>query len=66
MNQAVAQALSQESVSEIPATANGHSILGGGHPEVLVSSDTAKGLAIESEKIERPPIERFVTAAEVK
>jgi hypothetical protein len=66
MNQAVAQALSQESVSEIPATANGHSIPGGGHPEVLVSSDAAKGLAIESEKIERPPIERFVTAAEVK
>lgn len=66
MNQAVAQALSQESVSEIPATANGHSISGGGHPEVLVSSDATKGLAIESEKIGRPSIERFVTAAEVK
>lgn len=66
MNQAVAQALSQESVSEIPATANGHSIPGGGHPEVLVASDATKGLAIESEKIGRPSIERFVTAAEVK
>jgi len=63
MNEAVAQALSQESVSEIPATANGHA---GAHPEVLVASDASKGLAIESEKLGRPPIERFVTAAEVK
>lgn len=66
MNKAVAQALSQESVSEIPATANGHSAPGGGHPEVLVASDTSKGLAIETEKLSRPPIERFVTAAEIK
>lgn len=62
MNEAVAQALSQESVSEIPATANGHAA----HPEVLVASDASKGLAIESEKLGRPPIERFITAAEVK
>jgi len=63
MNHAVAEALSQESVSEIPATANGHT----SHPEVFLSSDASKGLAIESEKLgSRPPIERFVTAAEVK
>lgn len=62
INHAITEALSQESVAEIPATANGHA----SHPEVLLASDPTKGLAIESEKLPRPPIERFATAAEVK
>ena len=86
MTRAVADKLQGESVSVIPATANGHANGTdlGGHPEVVVASDPSKGLAIEAEKLalteqttqggdekekerglERPPMERFVTAAEV-
>ncbi|KIV91409.1 hypothetical protein PV10_05952 [Exophiala mesophila] len=60
MNKAVVEGLSGESVSEIPATANGHSTEG--HAEVLIASDGSKGLAIEQDKLDRPPMERFVTA----
>lgn len=60
MNKAVVEGLSGESVSEIPATANGHSTEG--HAEVLIASDASKGLAIEQDKLDRPPMERFVTA----
>ncbi|EXJ80581.1 hypothetical protein A1O1_08727 [Capronia coronata CBS 617.96] len=88
MTQAVAAKLADESVSTVPATANGHT--GSAEEaqlEVLVASDPSKGLAIEAERltlaedgkengngrvdkegniqIERPPIERFVTATEV-
>ncbi|KIW17163.1 hypothetical protein PV08_04354 [Exophiala spinifera] len=84
MTQAIADKLSGESVSIIPATANGVATKGDntGHGEVIVASDPAKGLTIEAERlaltdqnghrgdekekeIERPPMERFVTAAEV-
>jgi len=84
MTQAVVEKMQGESVSVIPATANGHANGTGlgGHPEVVVASDPSKGLAIEAEKLaltdidggdekekerglERPPMERFVTAAEV-
>lgn len=86
MTSAISSQLSEESVSSIPATANGHAsatITANGHVselapgEILVASDTSKGLAIETEKlslgtgqakenvVERPPMERFVTAAEV-
>jgi hypothetical protein len=71
MTQAVVERMQGESVSVIPATANGHAD-GTGHPEVVVASDPSKGLAIEAEKLAiteqqggRPPMERFVTAAEV-
>ncbi|KAK5199284.1 hypothetical protein LTR96_003345 [Exophiala xenobiotica] len=73
MTQAVVERMQGESVSVIPATANGHAG-GTGHPEVVVASDPSKGLAIEAEKLAiteqqtgdgRPPMERFVTAAEV-
>jgi hypothetical protein len=65
VNQAVAEKLAGgDSVSTLPAQANGTLP----HPEVLVSSDQSKGLALESEKIEnlpsRPQMDRFVTAAE--
>ncbi|KIV85309.1 hypothetical protein PV11_01015 [Exophiala sideris] len=72
MTKAVADKLQGESVSVIPATANGHA---GGHPEVTVASDPSKGLAIETERLAiadpgassagRPHMERFVTAAEI-
>ena len=67
MINAVASKLEGESVSVIPATANGHA---SAHPEVVVASDSSKGLAIEAERLaiadkaQRPPIERFVTALE--
>jgi hypothetical protein len=81
VTQAVVERMQGESVSVIPATANGHAD-GTGHPEVVVASDPSKGLAIEAEKLAiieqqtegvgdakglapRPPMERFVTAAEV-
>jgi hypothetical protein len=71
MTTAISDKLAGESVSVIPPTANGHAK--GGSPEVIVASDTSKGLAIEAEKlkingdvngVERPPMERFVTALE--
>lgn len=79
MTQAVADKLQGESVSVIPAAANGHVSGSTGHPEITVASDPSKGLAIETERlalidggadggkngIERPTIERFVTAAEI-
>ncbi|KIX94225.1 uncharacterized protein Z520_09935 [Fonsecaea multimorphosa CBS 102226] len=82
MTTAIEQKLAQESISTIPPTANGHmnghtTAPGEGNPEVLVASDTSKGLAIEAEKLkiseagkrdgesERPVMERFVTATEV-
>ncbi|KIW98459.1 uncharacterized protein Z519_00120 [Cladophialophora bantiana CBS 173.52] len=82
MTTAIEEKLARESISAIPPTANGHmnghaTGPGEGHPEVLVSSDTSKGLAIEAERLtlsetvkkdgesERPVMERFVTAAEV-
>lgn len=79
MTQAIAAKLQGESVSTIPAVANGHAAGGPGHPEITVASDPSKGLAIETEKLvltdhgsgsekgqglDRPPMERFVTAAE--
>lgn len=57
-----------DSVSTVPAAAGVNGSLA--HPEVIVSSDKAKGLAVESEKVEalpvasRPAMDRFVTAAE--
>ncbi|ETN40374.1 uncharacterized protein HMPREF1541_04651 [Cyphellophora europaea CBS 101466] len=65
---AVAQKLAAggDSVSSVPAQPNGSLA----HPEILVSSDKSKGLAVEKEKIEelpapqRPQMDRFVTAAE--
>jgi hypothetical protein len=66
LNAAIAEKLagSGESISVLPAQANGSLP----HPEVVVSSDQSKGLALETEKIEnlpsRPQIDRFVTAAE--
>lgn len=86
MTHAVAAQLADESVSTIPAAANGHAGPAQAHPEVIVASDPSKGLAIEAERltlvedspsgaanvekevdvhVERPPIERFVTAAEM-
>ncbi|KAI1626772.1 CRAL-TRIO domain-containing protein [Exophiala viscosa] len=74
MTKAIVEKLQGESVSVIPASANGHA---GGHPEVTVASDPSKGLAIETERLaladagagvsiaQRPHIERFVTAAEI-
>lgn len=69
INSAVAEKLlgGGESVSTIPAVANGSAVA---HPEVVVSSDASKGLALEQDKIdnlpkkERPQMDRFVTAAE--
>ncbi|OAP56695.1 hypothetical protein AYL99_08807 [Fonsecaea erecta] len=82
MTSAIEEKLAQESISTIPPTANGHmnghtTAPGEGNPEMLVASDTSKGLAIEAEKLkisdagkrdgesERPVMERFVTATEV-
>ncbi|KIW26775.1 hypothetical protein, variant [Cladophialophora immunda] len=82
MTAAIEEKLAQESISAIPPTANGHmnghtTGPGEGNPEVFVSSDASKGLAIEAQKLtiseagkrdgesERPVIERFVTATEV-
>ncbi|KIX10151.1 uncharacterized protein Z518_01232 [Rhinocladiella mackenziei CBS 650.93] len=68
MTQAVAEKLNEESVTSNPPTANGHAA-----PEV--ASDLTRGLPIETEKlaivestngeIDRPFMERFVTATEV-
>jgi hypothetical protein len=83
MASAIEEKLAGESVSTIPAKANGVVVNGHatgpneGHPEVIVASDASKGLAIETDKLkisdssnkpetlERPAMERFVTAAEV-
>ena len=64
----------------MPATANGNANghvkgSGEGHPEIIVSNDASEGLATEAEKmkitddpkaagLERPAMERFVTAVE--
>lgn len=65
VTKAVAHKLEGESVSTIPADANGSLP----HPNVVVATDKSKGLAIEEEKLEavdgeRPAMQRFVTAAE--
>lgn len=66
VNKAIAEKLATggESISVLPAE-NG--VLP--HPEMVVTSDRSKGLAVESEKVEglakeRPGMERFQTAAE--
>jgi hypothetical protein len=76
MTTAISDRLAGESVSVIPPTSNGHAKgpngFAEGTPEVIVASDPSKGLAIEAEKlkiaetngVERPPMERFVTALE--
>ncbi|OAL33973.1 hypothetical protein AYO20_06808 [Fonsecaea nubica] len=56
MTTAIEAKLAQESISAIPATANGHmngnaTVHGEGNPEVLVASDASKGLAIEAQKL---------------
>ncbi len=64
VNKAITAALEGESLSTIPSNdglANGDIP----HPEVIVSSDKSKGLAIEAGKLNRPGMERFVTAAEI-
>lgn len=80
LTSAIQEKLTEESVSTIPATANGYAnghatAPGEGHPEVVIASDTSKGLAIEAEKLnlsdkkgaetDRPGMERFITATEV-
>lgn len=65
VNKAIAEKLTSggESVSVLPAEQNGVVP----HPDMVVSSDRSKGLAVEKEKLEagaRPGMERFVTAAE--
>ena len=65
VTKAVAHKMEGESVSTLPAQANGALP----HPEMIVSSDRSKGLAVEADKVEnlaatRPGMERFVTAAE--
>jgi len=57
--------MQEESISIIPYHANGSAH----HDELLVASDPAKGLALETEKLKingqmKPPMERFVTAVE--
>ena len=54
-----------ESVSVIPSNANGSAH----HDQLLVASDPAKGLALETHQLSlngqmKPPLERFVTAVE--
>ena len=56
MTSAIQDKLASESLSVIPATADGHANghatgPGEGHPEVIVASDMSKGLAIETEKL---------------
>ena len=65
VTKAVAHKMEGESVSTLPAQANGALP----HPEMIVSTDRSKGLAVEADKVEnlvatRPGMERFVTAAE--
>lgn len=71
LNRKIATQLQNESTIEIPAEANG--VLP--HPAIIASSDKAKGLAMEEDKLAlngkltaghatRPQPERFVTAAE--
>jgi hypothetical protein len=57
--------MQEESISIIPSHANGSAY----HDELLVASDPAKGLTLETEKLElngqvNPPMERFVMAVE--
>ena len=57
--------MQEESISIVPSYANGSAH----HDELLVASDPAKGLALETEKLKlngqmKPPMERFVTAVE--
>jgi hypothetical protein len=57
--------MQEESISIIPSHANGSAH----HDELLVASDQAKGLALETEKLKingqvKRPMERFVTAVE--
>ena len=65
VNKAVVHKMEGESISTLPAQANGALP----HPEMVVSTDRSKGLAVEADKVEslaapRPDMERFVTAAE--
>lgn len=57
--------LQDESVSRVPSNTNGSAH----HDELLVASDPAKGLVLETEKLYidgqvKPPMERFTTAVE--
>jgi hypothetical protein len=57
--------MQEESISIIPNQVNGSAH----HDELLMASDPAKGLALESEKLKingqvKPPMERFITAVE--
>lgn len=71
MTQAITEKMEGESISTIPASANGTIP----HPEVTIVSDQSTGLALETEKLdlsagnvkseERPKIDRFVTASEI-
>lgn len=67
IHRAIAQKLEGESIIEIPASANGALA----HPDIIATSDAAKGLAMEADKMTlttgtgRPQPERFVTALEV-
>ena len=68
-NRMIARKLEGESVVTIPASADGALP----HPDIIATSDAAKGLAIEAEKLTlagtpqstRPEPERFVTALEI-
>lgn len=72
MNKMIARNLAGESISTIPAEANGSLA----HPEMIVASDAGKGLAMEADKlaltdkkdapngVAKPPLERFETAVE--
>jgi len=68
VNRKIADQLQQESTVIVPADANG--VLA--HPDIVVASDGAKGLAMEVDKLAlaeknsaRPAPERFVTAMEI-
>jgi hypothetical protein len=73
VTKAIASKLEGESVSILPASSAVNGDIP--HPEVLVTSDRSKGIAVEAEKVEglavgaggegRPGVERFVTATEI-
>ena len=67
VTKAIAHRMEGESISSISANMNGSANGDIPHPEVIVSSDRSKGLAVEADKLGglRPGMERFVTAAEV-
>jgi hypothetical protein len=65
INDITTKMMQEESISVIPNHANGSAH----HDELLVVSDPAKGLALETEKLEingqvKQPMERFITAVE--